>query len=264
MLTQGKNSTRPYAPGIYGPSRKNVPVVAERSTLVSRQQRRASRPAPKTETHDGYEVDIPPSLSQHLVTKSTEQLPVPYIPAREYEEEDDQAQAPRRTRRLPAQRQQKHWVFYLGVFLFCAVILWWLAVCAANLLLDGYNTHFYGSSRTHHVEAVLHLNHDSAAHQTSLEAVNRGGQIELWIIPAGDPKKATIIEGPDLAKLIDWKSGDPAKADISIEISDLNHDGKPDVTVIVQSNEFNGVFQRQTTRWHLLNTGDSLKPSSGM
>ena len=81
----------------------------------------------------------------------------------------------------------------------------------------------YGYPRTYQVDAVVGHNHDSRAHPSHFVALNLGGQVEVFELPAGDPTKVHVFLGP----MILGSGADQVV--VTVSFADIDHDGTPDL-----------------------------------
>jgi hypothetical protein len=81
----------------------------------------------------------------------------------------------------------------------------------------------YGTPRTMQMDAVVGGG-DSAAHPTHLLAINEAGHPTVIEMHASDPNRTSMLVLPMIT--------DP-RDPVLLTIKDLNHDGKPDLLVMV-------------------------------
>ena len=128
-----------------------------------------------------------------------------------------EARAPRKQRRI------RLWSLYLvtGILAMTALVVglnslgsWW------QHMQEDWT---YGYPRTYQVDAVVGHNHDSRAHPTHFVALNLGGQVEVFELPAGDPTKVHVFLGP----MILGNGADQVV--VTVSFADINHDGTLDL-----------------------------------
>lgn len=125
------------------------------------------------------------------------------------------------------------------------MILGWVALSAVGswwqTTLDDWH---YGRPRTFQIDAVVG-HHDSAQNPSHFMAMNLKRHIIIIEIPGGDVSKSIVYSGPTL--LGPGQDLTP----VTLSFQDVNHDGKPDMLVNVQGNQFiflneNGSFVPST------------------
>ena len=126
-------------------------------------------------------------------------------------------------------------VMILGWVALSAVGSWW------QTTLDDWH---YGRPRTFQVDAVVG-HHDSTQNPSHFMAMNLKRHIIIIEIPGGDVSKSVVYSGPTL--LGPGQDLTP----VTLSFQDVNHDGKPDMLVNVQGNQFiflneNGSFVPST------------------
>jgi hypothetical protein len=122
-----------------------------------------------------------------------------------------------------------------------AMILGWVALSALGTwwqtTLDDWR---YGRPRTYQVDAVVG-HRDSTQHPSHFIAMNLNRHIIVIEIPGGDVSKSIVYSGPTLLG-----TGQDLTP-VTLTFQDVNHDGKADMIVNVQENQFvflnqNGTF----------------------
>lgn len=142
--------------------------------------------------------------------------------------------------RRAGRQRHFHWLVFVGLAL-CVMILSWLALSAVgswwHITQDDWR---YGRPRTFQVDQVVG-HRDSPQHPSHFIAMNLDRHILVIEIPGGDISKSVIFSGPTLLG--------PGQDLIPVTLSfqDSNHDGRPDMIVDVQGNQFvylneNGTF----------------------
>jgi len=86
----------------------------------------------------------------------------------------------------------------------------------------------YGTSRTFQLDGVVG-HQDSTAHPTHFLAFDLHGRVIVIEIPGGDTTKTRIYAGGALIG-----SGDKEHRVITLEIRDVNADGKPDLIIHIE------------------------------
>jgi len=129
----------------------------------------------------------------------------------------EEVRAPRK------QRRSRLWSLYLvtGILALTALVVglnilgsWW------QHMQEDWT---YGYPRTYQVDAVVGHNHDSRAHPSHFVALNLGGQVEVFELPAGDPTKVHVFLGP----MILGNGADQVV--VTVSFADIDHDGTPDL-----------------------------------
>jgi len=155
------------------------------------------------------------------IPKRRQSLSPPVSPARQQPRqpiyEDDQGSEVQPRRKL-------HWLFFVGLALLIMLVGW----TAINLFGTWWQMHTddvtYGTPRTFQIDAVVGHNNDSQTSPTHFIAENLHDKIIVVEIPAGDISKSrsfaitTLTQGSELTP-------------VTIELRDVNADGKPDLLV---------------------------------
>ena len=156
----------------------------------------------------------------------------------------DEDEPPRRTRapgRVGARGGRRpHWLFFAGLAMLI-MVLGWLALSAFGSWWQTTQDDWrYGRPRTFQIDAVVG-HHDSQQNPSHFIAMNLHRHIVILEIPGGDVSKSIAYSGPMLLG--------PGQdlAPVTLTFQDVNHDGKPDMIVNVQGNQFvffnqNGLF----------------------
>jgi hypothetical protein len=166
-----------------------------------------------TRFHVRY-VDVPKRRQSQLPP-----APPPLKQSRQpiYEEEQEQGRAVQPRRKL-------HWLFFAGLALLIMLVGW----TAINLFGTWWQTHqddvTYGTPRTFQLDAIVGHNNDSQTSPTHFIVENLHDKIIVVEMPAGDISKSrsfaitTLTQGSELTP-------------VTIELRDINADGKPDLLV---------------------------------
>jgi hypothetical protein len=135
-----------------------------------------------------------------------------------------------------------HWLVLVGVGMLAAIVLF----LAGNWAIGAWQAHQidiqYGSPRTWQTDAVVGHN-DSPAHPSHFIFLNLHAHVVIIEIPGGDISHARIYAGPTVF------GPDADTVPITGSFEDVNGDGKPDLVVHIQGQDF--VY---------LNDGTELKP----
>jgi hypothetical protein len=114
-------------------------------------------------------------------------------------------------------------IFLVGLALYLAYMLIATLVTWGQVKLDDIR---YGYPRTYQTDAFIGYNEQTGV-PTHFVVVNAHRQVLIMILPGGDPGHAEVIKGPYLFG--PGQEFSPA----TLQISDLNHDGFPDLTLQV-------------------------------
>jgi len=157
-------------------------------------------------------VDIPHRQS-HLPPAPAHQRP------RQHDTAADSEQG-----REAKQKRKLHWLLFAGLALIIMLVGW----AALNLFATWWQVHTddvtYGTPRTFQIDAVVGHNNDSPTSPTHFIALNLHDKIIVVEIPAGEISKSrsfaitTLTQGSELTP-------------VTIELRDVNADGKPDLLV---------------------------------
>jgi hypothetical protein len=141
-------------------------------------------------------------------------------------------------------RRRFHWLVWVGVAML-VMLAGWIALSAlGNWWQTTQDDWHFGRPRTFQVDAVVGHNNDSASNPSHFLAINLNRHVLLIELPAGDPSKARIYNGP----LLLGQGQDLTPVTLSFQ--DVNGDGKPDMLVWVADAHF--VF---------LNDGGGFRPA---
>jgi hypothetical protein len=133
-----------------------------------------------------------------------------------------------------------HWLVFVGLALF-VMILGWLTLSAAGSWWQTTQDDWrYGRPRTFQIDQVVG-HHDSPQNPSHFIAMNLNRHILVIEIPGGDVSKSVLFSGPTL--LGPGQDLTP----VTLSFQDIDHDGKPDMIVSLQGNQFvylneNGTF----------------------
>jgi len=121
-------------------------------------------------------------------------------------------------------RRKLHWLFFAGLAMIIMLVGW----TAINLFGTWWQMHqddvTYGTPRTFQLDAIVGHNNDSQTSPTHFIAENLHDKIIVVEIPAGDIGKARTYAITALA-------AGSELTPVTIELRDLNADGKPDLLV---------------------------------
>lgn len=128
---------------------------------------------------------------------------------------------------MPAQtiaRKHPHYLGFAGMALVIMVIGWLVLSLLATWWQGTLDEWRYGRPRTYQTDAVV--GGDSAQTPTHFIATNMAGHVSVIEMHASDPNKMVVLIAPMQAGPLD---------PVTLVIKDVNHDGKPDLLVKVQS-----------------------------
>lgn len=153
-------------------------------------------------------------------------------------------------------RRNTHWLFYVGVGMIGALVLWLLGSSVVSWGQRVYNDLHYGYPRTFQTDDIVGHNQDSPAHPSHFVAMNLNRQAIIVEFMAGDPGKSVSYVAPIY---IAGDGGDLAP--VTLEFRDVNGDGKPDmiVHILLPSQSQVSVFINDGTRFRPSNGNDKLK-----
>ncbi len=114
-------------------------------------------------------------------------------------------------------------LFLVGLALYVAYMLIATLVSWGAVKFDDIR---YGYPRTYQTDAFIGYDEQTGV-PTHFIAVNAHRQVLIMILPGGDPSHVTVIKGPYL-----FGPGQEFSAP-SVQVSDVNHDGYPDLTLQV-------------------------------
>ena len=111
----------------------------------------------------------------------------------------------------------------------------------------------YGRPRTYQFDAVVGHN-DSPSNPTHFICINLNRHIEIIEFPGGDATHARVYQGPVLFG--DGQDLTPVTA----QVRDVNGDGKPDLVVHIQDQQF--ILINDGTQFRPLNPGEQINTGS--
>jgi len=121
-------------------------------------------------------------------------------------------------------RRKLHWIFFVGLAILIMIVGWY----GLSVLSTWWQTHqddvAYGNPRTYQLDAVVGHNNDSQTSPTHFIAENLHDKIIVVEIPAGDVSKSRSYA---ITALTTGSESTP----VTIELRDVNADGKPDLLV---------------------------------
>lgn len=150
--------------------------------------------------------------------------------------------SPRATVPLEPVKPRLHPLFFVGMGLMLAVLLW---AGIGQAMIWGHNelnTLRYGYPRTYQIDAFVGIG-DSQQHPSHFVALNLHGTITIVDFPAGDPSHAFILPTANVP------GTDPDLAVVTLSFIDINHNGHPDMLVDIDG------FQSV-----LVNDGKTFRP----
>ena len=139
---------------------------------------------------------------------------------------------PQQKKREPRQshKRNKHlvttvWIGIIGVFGF---------YCLASLIYDGIilslsDPATYGPAHGNVVKIV------DNGQSIQVYGINDQGHIEMIVVPQNDPKDAHICLGPQNV---------PTNIEVDLQVTDLNHDGHPDIIMQLKNTPTSLFFPR--------------------
>ena len=160
-------------------------------------------------------------------------------------------QQPKETKAQPRPKRNVHWLFYIGVGMIAALVLWMLGSTVLAWGMQRYNDYKYGIPRTFQTDAVVGHNNDSPTKPSHFIAENLNRQAVVVEFMAGDPAKAVTYVAP---VYISGPGGDLAP--ITLDFRDVNGDGKPDMIIHVH-------LPNQDQVSVFINDGTKFRPSNG-
>ncbi len=128
-------------------------------------------------------------------------------------------------------KHQTHPLFYLGVGMVVAILLWLVlsAICGwFSMTLDDIR---YGRPRTFQTDAWVGHNEQNGI-PSHFIAINLNRHIEIIELPGGDPSHAKVYIGPQL-----YGANDEL-VPVTLKFIDVNKDHKPDMLVSFQETHF--------------------------
>ena len=123
---------------------------------------------------------------------------------------------------------QIHWLVYAGAAILVMVLGWTLLTAVIHWWQITMDDLHYGRPRTYQTDVVVGHN-DSSIHPSHFIALNLNRHVEVIEFPGGDATKAKVYVGPVLV------GPDQDLTPVTLTFKDVNHDGKLDMIVNVQS-----------------------------
>jgi hypothetical protein len=200
-----------------------------------------------------YQVRMPSSARRYVSTETQRATPTAVVKVTDHRGQQpaypraSRAQEVRQEEPRPfiPQREpgrlQKHWRVYLVSGAILMTIGWFLITLMVNWINVTLDDLHYGRPRTYQTDADV--GHGGISHFT-VENIN--GQIYIMEIVESDPKKSSLLTGPQLA------GGEADLLPVTITFKDVNNDGYPEMIVFV-----NGQSMETFT-----NTKDGFKPQN--
>jgi hypothetical protein len=186
-------------------------------------------------TDDLYSTRMPSSTRRYVSTGIQTAAPTAVVKAIDHRGQQQlayprasRAQALRQEEPCPfiPQREpgkiQKHWRVYVVSGAILMTIGWFLITLLMNWVTVTLDDLHYGRPRTYQTDADI--GHGGISHFT---AENVNGQIYIMEIVEGDPKKSSLLTGPQLA------GGGADLLPVTITFKDVNNDGYPEMIVFV-------------------------------
>ena len=166
------------------------------------------------------------------------------LPAHQYQEEQytEGINEQGGERRGYKRRIRVHWLVYVGIGVFIALILWLCGAWMINWWTNTQNDWTYTSSfRTYSTDAVVGHNHDSYNHPSHFIVQNDKRHIIIIELPADDFSKALIYSAPTLI-------GDgQEKTPVTISFQANTQTGRLDMVLHVQDTTY--VFTNNGTKF---------------
>lgn len=198
--------------------------VGRAADIYTQQGERGRTPVPSTRH------TIPPRR-----TATQKRIPAPRVssPSHVYLDEEQVPYPAARgfLRKRDSSGRRPHWLVFVGLTML-VMILGWLTLSALGswwqITQDDWH---YGRPRTFQIDEVVG-HRDSQQNPSHFIAMNLNRHIIVIEIPGGDPSKSVVFNGPTL-------SG-PGQdlAPVTLSFADVNHDGKKDMIITVQGNQF--------------------------
>lgn len=155
--------------------------------------------------------------------------------ARRYVNTEGHEVIERGNKRLVIHRQppprRVHWLFLVGVGMVAALVLFLLGSWAIGAWQAHQIDAQYGYPRTWQTDAVVGHN-DSPAHPSHFIFLNLHAHVVIIEIPGGDISHARIYSGPTVF------GPDSDKVPITGSFEDVNGDGRLDLVVHIQGQDF--------------------------
>jgi len=129
-----------------------------------------------------------------------------------------------------AMKRRAHPLFYLGLGMLSMLILWTVAMAAANWFGTTLDDVRYGRPRTFQTDQFVGHN-ETAGMPSHFIAINLNGRVEVIEFPGGDAAHARIFLGPQL-----YTSGSDL-VPVTLTFMNVNGDHKLDMIINVQGSQ---------------------------
>ncbi len=144
----------------------------------------------------------------------------------------------------PSRRRARP-LLLVGLGLVLALLLWAGIAQVVGWGTNEYNNIVYGYPRMFQLDAVVGSG-DNIQHPSHFVALNLRGEVTILEFPAGDPGRARVVAttsvlGPNADQAV-----------VTLHFVDLNHNGKPDMVIIIAGEESvlvndQGIFRPPTS-----------------
>lgn len=205
---------------------------AKRSAIPARASRTQEhkRTAPVASSSVGIHPEDAPHLTRSKpTTEQTQYGTRPPTSTRRYDNSRVVVHDLRKN--VAPQKQPIHWAIVAGGAVVVTVVLVY-AGSAIHTAYENYqNDLHYGTPRTYQMEAVVGHN-DSAGLPSHFIAMNLHSHIKVIELPGQDSSKAKIYDGPSVS------GNDSDLIPVTLTFKDVNHDGKLDMIVTTQIQDF--------------------------
>ena len=200
-------------------------------TFPQQQQSRVTRAYPLEELEDNQGPQrTPRSALRWRATTQQHQTQQSLSHRRTQTQAQTRQPGPSSLARPHPRRSSNRWTLYLLVGVLVALALWVVFNVAWTWAEQVYDDWVYGTPRTYQVDAVVGHNHDSRQHPSHFIALNLHGHIEIIELPASDPSKVVVYQGPTL-------SGEGRDQEVvTISFQDVDHNGTSDLILHVGEN----------------------------
>ncbi len=132
------------------------------------------------------------------------------------------------TKNKVRQRRQVHPMFYLGVGMTVALLVWMIISAFIGWFTTVMDDIHYGRPRTFQIDAWVGHNEQSGT-PSHFIALNLNRHIEIIELPGGDASHARVYMGPQL-----YGANDDLTP-VTLKFIDVNHNHKPDMLVTFQA-----------------------------